>query len=540
MSERKKRELTDYQKQLRQYHKNSSRHVLVLEADIPYQDRCRIFHYADLERKAGNELVGIMKNNLEQLTRTKKYKYLIREYARCKDAEDEGGLKAAAAKLKKLQQAYNVTFDFCRKAMEPLNDKYGIDAVFGLTKAEDVWRGVEKCLYSGGRDIHFSKRGDLPCIRAKQINRGIIMKAENESLTFSFQGLTFGVLVKDRFESDEISAVLSYMNDSESKDRAAVSAMNASGEIISTYRPCYASLSCSVIRGKIRVFVHITIEGRAVAKYNRCGGRRHDLGHGVVGCDIGTQTIAYTSDTEVGLKNLAERGSSVSESERKERLLLRAMDRSKRATNPDNYNDDGTIRKGPKKWKFSHRYMKLKAKHAELCRVNAINRHLAINEDVNHLRSLGDVFVTEPKNAKKLQKRSTKDGTDKNGRCTRKKRFGKSIRNRCPGYFQAQAEHKFACYIEVPNNYRASQYDHTSDSYIKKELSQRMYSLSDGTVVQRDWYSSYLLYSIDTADMTIDKSKCINGFSDKYAKERAMISWITENKIRVLNSGIRF
>lgn len=184
--------------------------------------------------------------------------------------------------------------------------------------------------------------------------------------------------------------------------------------------------------------------------------------------------------------------------------------------------------------------MKLKAKHTELCRINAVNRHLAINEEVNHLRSLGDIFVTEPKNTKKLQKRSTKDGTDKNGRCTRKKRFGKSVKNRCPGYFQMQAEQKFACYIEVPNNYRASQYDHTSDSYIKKELSQRMYSLSDGTAVQRDWYSSYLLYSIDTVNMTIDKSKCITGFSDKYAKERAMISWIIKNKIRVLNSGIRF
>ena len=540
MRERKKCKLTDYQKQLRQYHKNSPRHVLVLEADVPYQDRCRIFHYADLVRKAGNELVGIMKNNLEQLTRTKKYRYFNREYGKCKAAKDEDGLKAAAKKLKELQQSYNVTFDFCRKAMVPLDNKYGIDAVFGLTKAEDVWRGVEKCLYSGGKDIHFSKRGDLPCIRAKQINRGIIMKAREDSLTFSFHGMTFGVLVKDRFESDEVSAVLSYMNDPEASDRAAVSAMNASGEIISTYRPCYVSLSCSVIRGKMRVFVHITIEGRSVTKYNRFGCRRHKLGHGVVGCDIGTQTIAYTSDTEVGLRNLAERGSSVSENERKERLLLRSMDRSKRATNPDNYNADGTIRKGPKKWKFSRRYMKLKAKHTELCRINAVNRHLAINEEVNHLRSLGDIFVTEPKNTKKLQKRSTKDGTDKNGRCIRKKRFGKSIKNRCPGYFQTQAEQKFACYIEVPNNYRASQYDHTSDSYIKKELSQRMYSLSDGTAVQRDWYSSYLLYSIDTVNMTIDKSKCITGFSDKYAKERAMISWIIKNKIRVLNSGIRF
>ncbi|MFR3258033.1 MAG: hypothetical protein ACLTRS_12855 [Lachnospiraceae bacterium] len=31
--------------------------------------------------------------------------------------------------------------------------------------------------------------------------------------------------------------------------------------------------------------------------------------------------------------------------------------------------------------------------------------------------------------------------------------------------------------VEVPILYRASQYDHTSDSYIPKKLSQRMYHL---------------------------------------------------------------
>ena len=41
-------------------------------------------------------------------------------------------------------------------------------------------------------------------------------------------------------------------------------------------------------------------------------------------------------------------------------------------------------------------------------------------------------------------------------------------------------------YIEVPNDYRASQYDHTADDYIKKKLSGRMYHLADGTLVQRD------------------------------------------------------
>ena len=78
----------------------------------------------------------------------------------------------------------------------------------------------------------------------------------------------------------------------------------------------------------------------------------------------------------------------------------RQMDRSRRATNPQNYNPDGTIKKGKKTWKYSDRYKKLKAKHAELCRINAVNKQIAINEDANYLRSLGDTFVTEPKNAR--------------------------------------------------------------------------------------------------------------------------------------------
>ena len=121
---------------------------------------------------------------------------------------------------------------------------------------------------------------------------------------------------------------------------------------------------------------------------------------------IRDRTIAYTSDTEVDLKNLAERGNSIQKSERLERLYYRAMDRSRRTTNPQNYNEDGTIKKSRKTWKYSNRYKKLRTKHQELCRINAINRQLAINEEANHLRSLGDIFVAESKNASKLKKRA--------------------------------------------------------------------------------------------------------------------------------------
>ncbi len=485
----------EYKKLLKKFHKLSDRHILVAEADMSYPDVQKVVNLSDRIRKAGNELVSLMKKNYEQLMRTKKYRKLLQLYG---STEDKKKRKTYAGQLNEMQEQYNLTKESCRTLMIPIGKKYGIDAIFALTKAEDVWHGVEKCLYGNGKTLHFSKYGDLPCIRAKQINRGIPMSVKNDELKFKLGKLVFGIQVKDRFQTDEVNAVLDYLASPETTDRKAVQTLLEEACCISTYRPCYATLVPKFIRGKYRVYLHLTIEGRAKPKYDRFGNPRHKYGNGIVGADIGTQTVAYTSDTETGLKNLSERGNSIQTSERLERLYYRAMNRSRRATNPENYNADGTIKKGKKKWTYSRHYKKLKAKHAELCRINATNRQLAINEDVNHLRCLGDTFVTEPKNAARLMKRAKETTVNNKGKINRKKRFGKSVKNRCPGGFQAAVENKFktsgGTYIEVPNNYRASQYDHTADDYIKKKLSDRMYKLADGTLVQRDWYSSFLLY----------------------------------------------
>ena len=59
-----------------QFHKITSRHVLVLEADVDERDRRKLIHISNIIRIAGNELTAIMKKNYEQLTRTKKYRCL--------------------------------------------------------------------------------------------------------------------------------------------------------------------------------------------------------------------------------------------------------------------------------------------------------------------------------------------------------------------------------------------------------------------------------------------------------------------------------
>jgi len=128
-----------------------------------------------------------MKHNYEQLIRTKKYRKLKVLYGRvCRIRQmktQKKNAKDIGKQMSQMQEDYNVTWDYCRTSMIPIKDKYGIDSVFALTKAEDIWRAVEKCLFSDGETIHFAKWGDLPCIRAKQNNRGIVIKSKQMNLS---------------------------------------------------------------------------------------------------------------------------------------------------------------------------------------------------------------------------------------------------------------------------------------------------------------------------------------------------------------------
>lgn len=562
---------------LKQFHKATDRHVLVLEADISECDKRKLLHMSNIIRVAGNELIAVMKKNYEQLMRTKRYRRLRDMYVKAKKAEDKKQTSTIAAEMAEMQKSYHVTWDFCRKSMIEINQKYNINSIFALSKAEDVWQAIEKCLFSDGKTIHFKKYGDYPEIRAKQANRGIVISADDDGIRLKIGEIELRPIINkakhtktrkgntiqvhephDIFAESEVEAVLNYLSNPEVIDKTALDLYNKKGIVMDTFRPCFVSISFKEIRGKTRVYIHITIEGISKPKYNKNGTRRHQYGKGFIGCDIGPQSIAYTSKEEVGLKNLAERGTSIKGREQKEARILRKMDRSRRAMNPENYNDDGTIRKGKKTWKRSNRYKKLQSQYRNICRIAAENRRLAINEEVNHMRALGNVFITEPKNAKKLQKRSKNterqdkpsviqksDGTEQLVyKYKRKKRHGKSIKNRCPGYFQAQAKAKFertgGVYIEVPATYRASQYDHTCNKYIKKTLSQRMYELADGTRVQRDWYSSFLMYCIGTGLQHISRYKCKRYFDELYAKYLKLEQYIINNKIVVMNSGIRF
>ena len=352
---------------------------------------------------------------------------------------------------------------------------------------------------------------------------------------------------------------------------------------------------CDTIRGKLRVYCCISIEGKACPKRNRDGSFRHTWGHGVMGVDLGPQSVETATENDVSADNLAERnGHSTFETEAKEQELLRAMERSRRATNPEYYNPDGTIRKGKKKWKYSKHYKKLKKKYHELCRKNALNRKYAINEMVNDLRTRADTIHIEPSNVKAMQVKAKKkedpsssqkkpDGASgtksapstseavavqkpdasaqkeessqkkrkkrqknrkKNGKMRyrgqgRRKRFGRSILHRNPGYFFEQLRRVFEAtsgkFLIVDFLYRASQYDHCANTYRKKKLSERWHRLPDGTLVQRDLYSAFLLMCAKEDLSSPDQQLCFKYFDQFLKNHDACLARIDADKRRICN-----
>ena len=120
----------------------------------------------------------------------------------------------------------------------------------------------------------------------------------------------------------------------------------------------YCRLVRKTIRGKVKYYLQLVMKGIPPQK--------REISEGEVGLDIGISTLAAVSDKEVMIEEFCE---GLDMLEKEKRMILRKMDRSRRATNPNKYNSDGTIKKGNKdKWIRSKRYWKRLFELKEICR----------------------------------------------------------------------------------------------------------------------------------------------------------------------------
>ena len=432
----------------------------------------------EIARQIYNTLLRFELNKLKRLEQSEAYSSIMSQIAACYDKEEknEKDLKKLYKQLDDQRKAANFNeygFKSDVKAFyKHFNQNIGSHvAVHGI--APQVWQAFERYFYGNGKQIHFKRRGEIYSLRGYSESK----KSGGTEIMFrgdhiEWKGLLLPVKLdpKNRYETEMLQKRIKY---------------------------------CRIIKKARRHdnawYVQLILEGKPAVKYMPDGiTERHPVGNGCVGIDIGPQTIAYVSETEVGLKELADRVQNI---ENKKRIIQRKLDRSRRASNPDNYNPDGTIKRGVKLTKNkSKRYMRVQRELSYLQHQQAEIRKQQHNELANHLLSLGCRFYIENMEWPALTRRAKKtEISEKTGKYKRKKRFGKSIGNKAPATLvnllhQKLKSRDYEGVIKVdPRKLRASQYNHLTETYQKKELSQRWNLMPDGNRVQRDLYSAFLL-----------------------------------------------
>ncbi len=547
-------------KRIREHH--TPLHTVEIEIKVLPLQQWKLIRINEQLRVIRNTVLGQLYKNYSQMIRTKEFKKVLKTYRlisntlnKSKDEKEKKILEKEKRDLNKkfeeLRNKHNITFEYARNYGSSLRTrKYKLpDAVTVWSVCEIAWKSMEGLIFGAAKKPRFHKRREFVPIQGKQAERCVILKHNLVEGTFylTHNGMSFPLIIKEKdlFIKETLSHIAYYMKNTSSIDKENVERHLAGKTIVPTYRIRNNRIVLREIRGKLRFFVQIVLEGLPVVKRKKNGTFRHSYGIGKIGGDIGTQTLAVVSQKDVNLYNLAERSKDTFYYERKIYLIQRYLDRSKRTVNPQNYNSNGTIKKGKKEWVYSKRYLKAKTKLKNLHRKAALSRKYAHNEDTNRLRSIGDQFIIETMNIKGLQRKAKEiTKNEKTGKFNRRKRFGKSIGKRSPGYLINQVKYRFALtggtVYEVNTwTYKASQYDHVLDDTNKKQLSQRWHTLPDGRKIQRDIYSAFLLFCSKKDLQKPDREQCLMHFENFYKKHQSCVQGIKKSRKLILNSGIK-
>ncbi len=247
----------------------------------------------------------------------------------------------------------------------------------------------------------------------------------------------------------------------------------------------YVRLVRRTFNRRQRYFAQLVCEGKPWVK------SPHTPQAGVVGLDIGPQTIAMVS-SEQQVASLQVFADALGDHRKEKASLQRKLSRQLRANNPSSFSENrwekkdkrwhkkqGKVIRGKRLAKRSNALRTTSSKLADLHRREAAYRKTQHGRLINQILQIGSSVKTE-----KLSYRSFQ------------KWYGKSVGMRAPGMFVALLSRKAenaGGSVDQINTWQTKLSQSCHCGHIeKKPLSERWHRCSCGVVAQRDLYSAYL------------------------------------------------
>ena len=379
--------------------------------------------------------------------------------------------------------------------------RYGayVDSTAVQKIAGSVWCSCEKVLFNKGKYLHFHKYEDFMSMEGTSNTTGI--KYRHGHMIWNKLIVPVQLDKADIYEREAL-----------------------------THKIKYCRVKRIPMGTKYHYYLQLIIEGSPPVK--------HSYGTDRVGIDIGTSTCAVVSESNILLFTLGEEVASIGS---QIAVIERKLDRSRRAGDPQNYNADGTIKAGRKIWHPSNNYRKLRFQKKTLATKRAAVLKQSHEQNANRVLSLGTKVFVEQMSFTGLQRRANNTTVNKHGRCNSKKRFGTSLKNHAPSMFLDIINRKLG-YVGLSLNkvntrtFRASQYNHITDSYVKKKLSQRWTYVTNNIDIQRDLYSAFLLMNSNDDLQSTNRDKCIATFDSFKNKHDILIQQLSTSTYKLPSS----
>lgn len=247
----------------------------------------------------------------------------------------------------------------------------------------------------------------------------------------------------------------------------------------------YVRVVRKLYKGKNIYYAQLVCEGLPYVKEKNAARKE-----GIVGIDPMLSGVAAVSEDDACLLVLAP---GIKDKKCEIRRLQRKTDRQRRAANPGNYNEDGTIKKGRKTWNNSTRYVETRNRVAELKRRETEQRRTENNRIANDVLRMGNVFNIEQNSFKAFQRN-----------------FGKTVGRRAPAglinTIKSKAE-RAGLDVFMINAYRAKLSQTCICGVVeKKDPSQRWHICGCGAAAQRDLFSAFLARYADS-DSLLDTGR---------------------------------
>lgn len=383
---------------------------------------------------------------------------------------DEYGINGFVAKLGKKLVSSNTTYA-----------DLGITSTILDRLSLAVWASWEKMLYSfQTKRLSFKKYSELDSLS----NRRIVVKGRVcfPGMELHLEKMELAIKLNSKTGKNAKFIILSILHNPKHEDYEMYALKGGidSIKVLTVVR--------RMVRGRYKYYLQLGIEGEKPLK-----GRA--LGKGNVGIDLGPTTVAISSESIVTIDKLAPKCDNIDAEKAK---LGRKIDRSRRANNPDNFNEDGTIKRGVRlTWNDSKRYKALRKEMSELQRRQAAIRKQQHIDRANDLLKEGDTFIVENNPIKGWAARAKETKIDeKTGRFKSKKGRGKSIGNHAPAMFVTILENKVKSLggkvVKVDTKNAASRYDFTDESFTDHGYDRKI-TLSNGDTHQRDMLAAFNL-----------------------------------------------